>query len=132
MERIDRFLRALPPPPSPHRPAAAAVVCGRLVFAAWSAEADASDAKRRPTVIPVTEGRTDINRSHMWTELARDAYDNFPEGRYWDFKSFRKIPGYVAEPRRGLWLNGPYLHNGSVPTLRDLLEPPAQRPAAFV
>ena len=32
----------------------------------------------------------------------------------------------------GLWLNGPYLHNGSVPTLRDLLEPPAQRPAAFV
>jgi hypothetical protein len=68
----------------------------------------------------------------MWTELARDAYNNFREGRDWGFKSFRKIPGYVAEPLGGLWLNGPYLHNGSVPTLRDLLEPPAQRPATFI
>ena len=25
----------------------------------------------------------------------------------------------------------PYLHNGSVPTLRDLLEPPEARPASF-
>jgi len=83
-------------------------------------------------VISVAEVGTDINRSHMWTELARDAYNNFREGRDWGFKSFRKIPGYVAEPLGGLWLNGPYLHNGSVPTLRDLLEPPAQRPAAFV
>jgi hypothetical protein len=31
----------------------------------------------------------------------------------------------------GLWLRGPYLHNGSVPTLRDLLQPPAQRPTQF-
>ena len=68
----------------------------------------------------------------MWTELARDTYNDFREGRDWGFKSFRKISGYVAEPLGGLWLNGPYLHNGSVPTLRDLLEQPAQRPAAFV
>jgi hypothetical protein len=32
----------------------------------------------------------------------------------------------------GLWLNGPYLHNGSVPSLRALLEAPAARPEAFV
>src|SRR5215813_5247985 len=68
----------------------------------------------------------------MWTELARDTYNNFREGRDWGFESFRKISGYVAEPLPGLWLNGPYLHNGSVPTLRDLLEPPPQRPAAFL
>ena len=132
MERIDRFLRALPPPPSPHRPDAAAVERGKLVFAANCAECHAADGTRTLTVISVAEVGTDINRSHMWTELARDAYNNFREGRDWGFKSFRKIPGYVAEPLGGLWLNGPYLHNGSVPTLRDLLEPPAQRPAAFV
>ena len=80
----------------------------------------------------MSEVGTDVNRSHMWTELARDTYNNFREGRDWGFKSFRKVSGYVAEPLGGLWLNGPYLHNGSVPTLRDLLEPPAQRPAAFV
>ena len=28
-------------------------------------------------------------------------------------------------PLDGLWLRAPYLHNGSVPTLRDLLEPSA-------
>src|SRR5262249_34395061 len=28
----------------------------------------------------------------------------------------------------GLWLRAPYLHNGSVPSLRDLLLPPAERP----
>ncbi len=34
-------------------------------------------------------------------------------------------------PHDGLWLRAPYLHNGSVPTLTDLLEPPAQRPTRF-
>ena len=132
MERIERFLRALPPPPSPHRPDAAAVERGKAVFAANCAECHAADGGRTLTVIPLAEVGTDVNRSQMWTELARDTYNNFREGRDWGFKSFRKISGYVAEPLGGLWLNGPYLHNGSVPTLRDLLEPPAQRPAAFV
>jgi mono/diheme cytochrome c family protein len=132
MERIERFLRALPPPPSPHRPDAAAVERGKVVFAANCAECHAPDGKRTLTEIPVAEVGTDINRSNMWTEAARDTYNNYREGRDWGFKSFRKIAGYVAEPLNGMWLNGPYLHNGSIPTLRDLLEPPAQRPVAFV
>jgi mono/diheme cytochrome c family protein len=132
MERIERYLRALPPPPSPHRPDAAAVERGKVVFAANCAECHAPDGKRTLTEIPVAEVGTDINRSNMWTEAARDSYNNYREGRDWGFKSFRKVAGYVAEPLGGLWLNGPYLHNGSVPTLRDLLEPPAQRPVAFV
>jgi hypothetical protein len=33
-------------------------------------------------------------------------------------------------PLDGLWLR-PHLHNGSVPTLRDLLEPPERRPTVF-
>jgi hypothetical protein len=28
-------------------------------------------------------------------------------------------------------MRGPYLHNGSVPTIGDLLKAPAQRPASF-
>jgi mono/diheme cytochrome c family protein len=132
MERIERYLRALPPPPSPHRPDAAAVERGRVIFAANCAECHAPDGKRTLTEIAVAEVGTDINRSNMWTEAARDSYNNYREGRDWGFKSFRKVAGYVAEPLGGLWLNGPYLHNGSVPTLRDLLEPPAQRPVAFV
>lgn len=132
MERIERFLRALPAPPSPHRPDAAAVERGKVVFAANCGECHAPDGKRTLTVIAVSEVGTDIHRSQMWTETARDAYNNYREGRDWGFKSFRKNAGYVAEPLNGLWLNGPYLHNGSVPSLRDLLEPPAQRPVTFV
>jgi hypothetical protein len=31
--------------------------------------------------------------------------------------------GYMAEPLDGIWARAPYLHNGSVPTLRHLLSP---------
>ena len=34
-------------------------------------------------------------------------------------------------PLDGIWLRAPYLHNGSVPTLRDLLRPPDERPVVF-
>ncbi len=36
-----------------------------------------------------------------------------------------------AGPLVGLWATGPFLHNGSVPTVYDLLSPPAERPAVF-
>lgn len=38
---------------------------------------------------------------------------------------------YKARPLNGVWATAPYLHNGSVPTLYDLLLPPASRPAKF-
>jgi hypothetical protein len=31
----------------------------------------------------------------------------------------------------GIWLRAPYLHNGSVPSLADLLMPSPERPARF-
>jgi hypothetical protein len=34
-------------------------------------------------------------------------------------------------PLDGLWLRAPYLHNGSVPNLRELLEPSAKRSKVF-
>lgn len=39
--------------------------------------------------------------------------------------------GYRARPLTGIWATAPYLHNGSVATLWDLLLPPEQRPASF-
>ena len=38
---------------------------------------------------------------------------------------------YKARPLDGIWATAPYLHNGSVPTLWDLLQPPARRPRTF-
>lgn len=41
------------------------------------------------------------------------------------------ILGYKARPLNGVWATAPYLHNGSVPTLYDLLLPPDSRPRVF-
>lgn len=38
---------------------------------------------------------------------------------------------YKARPLDGIWSSAPYLHNGSVPTLYDLLLPPDDRPEQF-
>jgi hypothetical protein len=44
---------------------------------------------------------------------------------------WRATGQYLARPLAGVWATGPYLHNGSVPTLWDLLHP-AQRPTKFI
>jgi hypothetical protein len=38
---------------------------------------------------------------------------------------------YESRVMQGIWATAPYLHNGSVPTLADLLERPQDRPASF-
>lgn len=43
----------------------------------------------------------------------------------------RACEAYPARPLAGVWAAGPYLHNGSVPTLADLLSPAAERPKEF-
>jgi mono/diheme cytochrome c family protein len=47
------------------------------------------------------------------------------------FQYFRKTNGYANAPLDGVWLRAPYLHNGSVPTMWDLLQPADKRPVAF-
>jgi len=38
---------------------------------------------------------------------------------------------YKARPLSGIWASAPYLHNGSVPTLAELLKAPGERVASF-
>lgn len=45
--------------------------------------------------------------------------------------SIMTVPHYRARPLDGVWATAPYLHNGSVPTLDDLLKPQDQRPTRF-
>ena len=65
----------------------------------------------------------DDELSKMMNTLGRD--------RPWEFSSFGDTDGYANMPLDGVWLRAPYLHNGSVPTLRDLLTPPEDRPKTF-
>ena len=43
---------------------------------------------------------------------------------------WRATAQYLARPLNGIWATAPYLHNGSVPTLYDMLHPD-QRPPKF-
>jgi hypothetical protein len=45
--------------------------------------------------------------------------------------AFQAIEAYRARPLNGIWATAPYLHNGSVPDMMDLLKPPAERPTKF-
>jgi len=41
------------------------------------------------------------------------------------------VQSYKADPRDGVWATGPFLHNGSVPTIYELLSPAAERSKTF-
>ncbi len=47
----------------------------------------------------------------------------------WPDTKGRKV--YPAKTLVGIWATAPYLHNGSVPTLYDLLKPATERPVSF-
>lgn len=42
------------------------------------------------------------------------------------------VQGYKARPLNGIWATAPYLHNGSVPNLYELLKPASERSETFV
>jgi mono/diheme cytochrome c family protein len=131
MKRLHEFVRNIPAPPSPHKPGGD-VAKGKELFEKNCGECHAHNGARAATIIPPAEVGTDKERGYMWTEAAVKAYTNYRRGYNWNFTGFRKVDGYLASTLDGLWLNGPYLHNGSVPSLRALLEPPSSRPKAFV
>ena len=43
----------------------------------------------------------------------------------------RASNGYKPRPLEGVWATAPFLHNGSVPTIYDLLSPAYERPSEF-
>lgn len=139
---IENWIRLQQPPASPFSPDRPpgdpyyvdpeAVVDGRRVFAKSCAECHDPHGPRHRTVIPVQEMGTDRHRLDMWTEAAKDRYLDYRSGSYdWGFEHFQNVDGYVATALSGVWARGPYLHNGSVPTLWDLLQPVAKRPTRF-
>jgi hypothetical protein len=82
-------------------------------------------------VIPIDEVGTDRHRLDTWTAASANAFNDFTAGQPWAFTHFRKTNGMATSLLDGIWLRGPYLHNGSVPSIADLLEPADGRPRVF-
>ena len=104
---------------------------GKGVFEANCARCHASE--RTGTRVPVEEVGTDNERHTTWSKKAaiesNKVVRNFGIERPGLVEN--EPSGYIAAFLDGIWLRAPYLHNGSVPSLRDLLKPVAERPKVF-
>jgi hypothetical protein len=93
-----------------------------------ASEAYDYDTNRYPElgqIVPVDQIGTDRDRWESYTQNFSAAQNTLYAGHPWRFSHFSKTGGYADQPLDGIWARSPYLHNGSVPTLRDLLEPSA-------
>jgi mono/diheme cytochrome c family protein len=137
MKRIANWLRKLPAPPYPYKIDMALAVQGAPIYRKYCAECHGADGKDFTgqyvgKVTPIEAIHTDRHRLDSYTYNVA-VNQNMIFAGYADerFSHFRKTFGYANSPLDGLWLRAPYLHNGSVPTLRDLLEPSVERPKTF-
>lgn len=131
LERIEEWIMDLPAPPFPsQRINTGLVERGRAAYQGACARCHDTGAAAVGQVTPIGEIGTDPERLHSFTSELATEMNTIGAGRTWQFKRFRKTNGYANMPLDGVWLRAPYLHNGSVPTLRALVFPD-ERPAVF-
>jgi hypothetical protein len=128
---LEEYLGSYPAPkyPFPIDPQKAAA--GKSVFDKACARCHASE--RTGTRIPVDEVGTDHGRLETWSKEAAIEANKVVGDMGIERKGLveENPSGYIAAFLDGIWLRAPYLHNGSVPTLLDLLEPVQKRPKVF-
>jgi mono/diheme cytochrome c family protein len=130
LDAVQSWLDGLAPPEYPFPIDADLADQGAEIFAARCNDCHGASGARTFEVTSLAEIGTDANRVDSVTDEAV-AELNSLSGSGWHFEEFAKTDGYVNNLLDGIWLRAPYLHNGSVPTLRDLLSPPASRPKEF-
>jgi hypothetical protein len=129
---LHEYLGALKAPKYPFDVDATKVEKGKGVFEANCARCHESD--RTGTRIPMAEVGTSPERIRTWSNQAAIAANKVVREMGLDRKGLvenEPLSGYIAAFLDGIWLRAPYLHNGSVPTLHDLLQPVEQRPKVF-
>ncbi|MFZ2649315.1 MAG: hypothetical protein WA210_04320 [Burkholderiaceae bacterium] len=103
---------------------------GRIVFEGECADCHAPSGMRVGRVEPIHDLATEPDRIKAFTHELADALNQL-ETSAWKLRDFKPQHGYANLLLDAIWLRGPYLHNGSVPTLRDLLNRPEDRPKRF-
>src|SRR5215472_16933488 len=150
--RMAKYLESARPPGYPYPIDAALVAKGAPIYQEYCAACHGTcepPFRHNPpqsnewvgTVVPIAKIGTDrwrldsytwllaVNQSTLYAGYEKDwGFDPpYPQR----FSHFRKTQGYANSPLDGIWLRAPYLHNGSVPNLRELLEPAASRTKFF-
>ncbi|MBR8827509.1 MAG: cytochrome c [Gomphosphaeria aponina SAG 52.96 = DSM 107014] len=136
IHRVADWLWELPPPVYPFAINEDLALVGKTVYENNCARCHAFGGADTGKVTPIEEIGTDRGRLDSYTyETLSNQNTLFAdisyEGQDQRFQNFTKTNGYANMPLDGLWLRAPYLHNGSVPTLTDLLAKPENRPQVF-
>ena len=86
---------------------------------------------------PIAEVGTDPNRAQLFTQKQAEGFNKFlaeleaigyePPKEY----GVRSTGKYFAPTLNGVWARSPYLHNGSVRTMQELLKAPGERAKTF-
>ena len=140
IKRVRDWIWTLPPPKYPYPIDQTLAAAGAPLYATHCQNCHADNRFREGIiasgtrvghVVPIADIGTDRHRLDSYTvEFAANQYALYPDSQY-RFTRFRKTEGYANHPLDGIWLRGPFLHNGSVPTLRALLDAPDMRPTLF-
>ncbi|BAY49320.1 hypothetical protein SAMD00079811_69490 [Scytonema sp. HK-05] len=131
IQRVADWLWELPPPVYPYEVNETKAVKGEQLFQNNCASCHVFGGSQTGKVVPIQEIGTDPHRLDSYTYEMLSNQNTLYASYPWRFSHFRKTNGYANVPLDGIWLRAPYLHNGSVPTLRDLLEVPEKRPKEF-
>lgn len=139
LKRVRDWIWTLPPPPYPYPVDRALAARGAPIYQQLCANCHADHRFRDGVIAGARVGQveeidvigTDPYRLNSYTPFfVANQYGLYPDSPF-RFSHFRKTNGYANHPLDGIWLRAPYLHNGSVPTMRDLLDPPESRPTTF-
>jgi hypothetical protein len=137
LKRVADWLRSLAAPPYPFPIDKVLAAKGAPIYKQYCASCHGADGKdfrgeHVGKIVPIEDIGTDRRRLDSYTyEVAVNQNLIFAGYGNERFSHFRKTFGYANSPLDGVWLRAPYLHNGSVPTMRALLEPAERRPKTF-
>jgi mono/diheme cytochrome c family protein len=131
LDRIAAWILDLKPPAfPPERIDQTLAGAGKPIYQQQCAACHEIGQPKVGQVTDIADVGTDPERLRSFTPELVAQMNTIGTGKPWRFSHFRKTNGYAGMPLDGLWLRAPYLHNGSVPTLRALLFLD-ERPARF-
>jgi RoxA-like, cytochrome c-like len=134
--RVEDWLLSKEPPKYPYPIDSAKAARGAVVYKEYCAACHGTgprdfSGKYVGKVTDLERIGTDRRRLDSYTYMLAVNQSTLYAGYDWRFTHFRKTFGYANMPLDGLWLRAPYLHNGSVPNLRELLKPAGDRVKEF-
>jgi mono/diheme cytochrome c family protein len=130
---IRQYLLSLEPPKYPFPVDAAKAKRGAAVFKDNCARCHGTYGEKWTypnKVVPLDEIGTDRRRYDNIGRAFGEAYNESWFAKEGDGKPIRRTAGYQAPPLDGVWATAPYFHNGSVPTLFNVLSSKT-RPRVF-